>query len=152
MTTYDELDAVIEEVSLKEVDLTAFYQAQSDSIPVVTQYLTDRDTTLLSHEEHDYMLFLGVIVLKCAVTGIASTQEMTPQHIEEHEELLWGIVNEYGSQLFTKLEEHLTPDDVVQEFLIESLERDKDTAFLTDEGALLIFVKLSVVCRHLGLL
>ena len=64
MITEERLDAIIDQVENESLDLVEFYRQLTITKPIVGSFLTDQDTHLLTDDEHDYMLYLGVVLLR----------------------------------------------------------------------------------------
>lgn len=131
MLTADDIDAAIAWMEETEPDMTGYYGRLSQSLPVLTGYLIDRDTELLTDAEHDYLLFLGMIITRALTTAALIETDIDHSVLEDKEEGLWEGMD--------SLPEEVIP---LYEFVEESLEKDEDTAFLTEPGIQIIKVKL----------
>lgn len=141
MITEEQLDAIIDQLDQHPVDLLQFYEQCAATMPVLVSYLTDADTRLLTDEEHDYMLYLGMVLLRALESQRADPES---EALGEREEQVWELINAHGSAALQKIGDTID-SDVLAEFILDALEIDEETDFLTEPGAQLIFAKLSAM-------
>ena len=145
MITEEQLDTVIDDLEQQGADLVQFYQASGQDLPVLTSFLTDTDTELLTDDEHDYLLYLGMIMIRLYQSAGQLQDDLDQDTLGENEEQLWQLVNDLSPRPLDKIWERTDSNAVVTNFLLESLTIDAESEFLTETGAQLMYVKLASI-------
>ena len=136
------LDQVIDDLTEEEIDMVAFYTNMARTMPVLTSYLTDQDTELLTDREHDYLLYLAMVLLRAGSAVGAAEEDADPAELETREEAAWEALNACGARPLDRLRERTPFEAVVPNFILDALEVDEDLEFVTEPGGQLLYVKL----------
>jgi hypothetical protein len=126
------LDRIVEDTP----DASTFYEQLAMSAPFVVGYLLDSDTEMLSDEEQDYLLFLGMVLVSFLREQGFLTSDVDPEVLGKHEESVW---NAEGFAAPAKVHPRL---EEINAFIEEALVQDKDTSFLEEGGVQIIYAKL----------
>ena len=130
------LESSIEEALAKAeagtLDPGAYFHALSTSQPEVFVFLFDDDTRLLLEQEHDYLLFLSMIILNILHDQLDTIDIESLEDLAEHN---WGLLEHTSIEnisetvsrhpayaLYAFLEEACTPQlehDVLSEAAVE---------------------------------
>ena len=140
MITDQAIDQILGSFEQSPPDLQHYYGQLALSSPDEAAFLTGPDLDILTNEEHEYLLFLGIVLLEL-VKGTAFILD----NANEAEENLWGQLNSTKSWSVEKEAEVVADDDTWGIFLIDALAEDEDTSFLTSQGATVIWVKLNAM-------
>lgn len=112
--------------------------------PILFSYLLSENFKLLTKEEKEYLLYLGLILWKVIENHEVTIPVLTAEEIEEIEEKNWTLFNEAENRNFrTKLDaffEGYSQEDLLA-FIEDALVEDEDS-FVTKEGRDLIFIGL----------
>lgn len=114
------------------LDAASFFNTLSTSQPEVFVFLFDEDTRLLLEQEHDYLLFLSMIILNTLHDQLDSIDLESLEDMAEHN---WGLLEHTSIEnisetvarhpayaLYAFLEEGCTPQiehDVLSETAVE---------------------------------
>ncbi|MDX1407349.1 MAG: hypothetical protein R3330_04430, partial [Saprospiraceae bacterium] len=116
----------------------------ADDFPFLVGYLNDRDTHWLTDPEHEYLLYLGMIILQTMQADGKLASDVDREHLDAREEDLWQQLESLGARPLDKLRKQLPTDNVLSDFVLEALEPDDDElSFMTEPGAQLVYVKLT---------
>ena len=144
MITDPILDAVIEQVANNTVDLTGFYQGLAAKMPITASALLDADTRLLSEPEHDFMLYVGMIIL-LAIQEVSRIEDVTTEAIGLAEERRWELINDSGNNALQKIWDGVDEEAVLEDFVLDAVGPDEMPEFLTEAGTLIIYAKLMAI-------
>ena len=99
-----------------------YFSEVSASVPDVFTFFFDSDTRLLSEDEHDYLLFVGMIILKTADALSVNLADIDLDDLESRAEDNWGLLEftsienlsstleaSHVSELYFFLEDACTP-------------------------------------------
>lgn len=94
------LEEAIEEVLIAseqgELDPSAYFSGLATTSPEVFAFLFDEDTRLLIESEHDYLLFVAMVLLECLKRTGKSTEDLGLEDLERVADHNWGLL-EYTS-------------------------------------------------------
>ena len=144
----EEVDAVIDQIEANPEDLSEFYDRFSESHPMAFAWLTS-ESAPLTEEEHDYFLFLGMIISKLAIAREA--EDCSPSKLEANEEAIWTILNDDMPHSLAVQAENVDDNDGAVIFLVDSLHASEDLPFLTPPGALAMYARLHALARGFGI-
>ncbi|HLF63699.1 MAG TPA: hypothetical protein VI603_08095 [Saprospiraceae bacterium] len=133
------LSTLIEETLAKAeggvLDSVTFFSALATTQPDLFTFLFDEDTRLLLEQEHDYLLFLSMILLDVLQQSGTNPDAIDLESLEDMSEYNWGLLEHTsietitetvsrhpGYALYTFLEEACTPEnahDVLSEAAVE---------------------------------
>lgn len=148
MMSADQVDEVLNQIEENPHDLSEFYDELSENYPMAFSWLTT-ESAPLTEEEHDYFLFLGMVVMKMAISRDAD--DCLPTDLEASEEAIWTILNDDMPHSLEVQAENVEDEDGAVIFLIDSLHANDDLPFLTPPGAMAMYARLYALTRALGL-
>lgn len=144
----EEIDSVIDQIEANPEDLSTFYDALAESHPMAFTWLTS-ESAPLTDEEHDYFLFLGMIICKLAMAREAA--DCIPDKLETHEEAIWTVLNDDMPHSLAVQADNVDDEDGAIIFLIDSLHANEDLPFLTSPGAMAMYARLYSLAKGFGL-
>lgn len=148
MISEEVLDLTLQSLETNPLDVAEFYESQTADYPVAISWLMNEPGPL-TVEEQDYLLFLGMVIVQlCSENDIP---DANPERLESIDESLWEELNADFKRAMDVQAETVSDEDAVGIFLIDALHADDEMPFLTDTGAVLIFSKLMVLCRAVGM-
>ncbi len=112
--------------------------------PVLFSYLLSESFKLLTKEESEYLLYLGLVIWKVVDTEATTLELLMSDKIEEAEEKNWTLLNESKAKKFNdKLDVFFDkyPQEDLLAFVEDALVDDEDS-FVTKEGKELLFIGL----------
>jgi hypothetical protein len=132
MNLYSSIEETLIKAEAGALDSMTFFNALSTGQPEVFVFLFDEDTRLLVEPEHDYLLFLAMIILTCLQDHLDSIDLESLEDMSEHN---WGLLEHTsienisetvsrhpGYALYAFIEEACTPQiehDVLSETAVE---------------------------------
>ena len=148
MISEDALDAIIKSLESQPIEMEEFYERMSEYYPVAVGWLT-RETDLLTQQEQDYHLYLGMVLLTLMADNEIPDPE--PDNLQSLEETLWDQLNATHPRSLEVQAEEVEDSDAVGIFLIDALHTDDELPFLTHPGALASFARLNTLARSVEL-
>jgi len=134
------IDEILERFEQDPPDMTVFYEALSEEYPDLTAFTAVSDDYLLKDQEHDFLLYLAMIVIRLHDPGFFDLEKAM-----KAEENLWGIINDTPRWSILEEAEKVAEDDALGELFVDALAPDEENAFLTDEGVQLLWTKLNAL-------
>jgi hypothetical protein len=138
------LETLLEESLAKAeagaLDTGAFYANLSTSQPEIFTFLFDEDTRLLMEHEHDYLLFLAMILMEVCKGNDVDLSAIEVDALEDMAEYNWGLLEHTSIENISEtLVEH--PGYVLYEFLEEATSPQKSHEILAEAAIELVYVK-----------
>lgn len=112
--------------------------------PILFSYLLSESFKLLTKEESEYLLYLGLVIWKTVDAETTTLELLMSDSIEEAEEKNWTLLNESKAKNFNdKLDVFFDkyPQEDLLAFVEDALVDDEDS-FVTKEGKELLFIGL----------
>jgi len=141
-------EATIESISEKiNESRNSIDQAISDmqaKQPVLFSYYFSDGLKLLTSEEREYLLYLGLIIWQTISASIPDLPLVSAEIIESAEEENWQVLNDSNAKKFReKLDIFFKsyPQEDLLAFVEDAMVDDEDT-FVTKEGRELLFISL----------
>lgn len=129
------------------LDPATYFEQISETHPSLFVFLFDEDTRMLTGDEHDYLLFLAMIILDVFATAGKDTTTVDLDTLGDTYERLWGMLEEDApGAIQSDLEGH--PAIELCDFLIDSCTpEEEETAhtILSDAGAEIVYCKCRAV-------
>lgn len=134
------LEDALAKVEGGTLDSVVFFKALSTGQSDIFTFLFDEDTRLLIESEHDYLLFLAMIVLDVFQHSGIDVSAVDVELLEEKEELNWGLL-EHAS--IESISESLSryPGFELYEFLEEACTPQQGHEVLSEVATELVYVK-----------
>lgn len=149
MITEDALDGIVKSLESQPIEMEEFYERMGEYYPVAVGWLT-RETDLLTKEEQDYHLYLGMVVLTLMADN--ELDDADPESLQSIEEKLWDKLNADHPNALNAQAEEVEDSDAVGIFLIDALHTDDELPFLTPPGAIASFARLNVLAKSVELI
>jgi hypothetical protein len=153
MTLEQALDANLDSAATYPEKAADFFNTLSIEQPGIFTFLFDSDTQLLSEEEHDYLLFLAMVIVESAKSAdITIEEDVDVDTLEDMAEHNWGLIEHVGMDVITdSLAEH--PGFPLYAFLEDCciLDEDGTHELLSAPASELLFVKGKAVIDSLFL-
>lgn len=146
------IDSVTEALDAEEHSYDQAIADMQSKQPILFSYLLSESFKLLTKEESEYLLYLGLIIWKSINTQENTGATLTSEHIEEVEEKNWALLNESNARQFREklnifFEKY--PQEDLLAFVEDALIDDEDS-FVTKEGKELLFIGLKTVIDSLS--
>jgi len=140
MNLTQNLERALDQAEQGTLQAATFYTDLSKSRPELFTFLFDEDTRLLLEPEHDYLLFLAMILLEVLEKSGGDLMAIDLNILEEVAEENWGYL-EYTS--IENLTETLAQDQAAElyEFLDEACTPAQSHEVLSETAVELVYVK-----------
>jgi hypothetical protein len=141
------IDQVIEALDQSDEALEKSDQEMADSQPALLDFLTQEAFDLLTEEEQDYMLLLGLTLWESARKVNGSIPELTAQDLGNAEEANYNTLEGSTGKNFRERMDVFFNDYPQEDLLafIEDALVDEDEELVTSEGRETLFVTLKTV-------
>ncbi|MCF8239264.1 MAG: hypothetical protein K9I85_13970 [Saprospiraceae bacterium] len=141
------IDQVIESLDRSDEALEKSDQEMADSQPALLDFLTQEAFDLLTEEEQDYMLLLGLTLWESARKVNGSIPELTAQDLGNAEEANYNALEGSTGKNFRERMDVFFNDYPQEDLLafIEDALVDEDEELVTSEGRETLFVTLKTV-------
>jgi hypothetical protein len=138
------LDTLLEETLAKaekgQPDIKAFFSLLSTEQPEIFMFLFDEDTRLLTEQEHDYLLFLSMIILEVIQQSGIDLGSIDLETLEDMTEYNWGLIEHTSIEnILDSVSQH--PGSVLYDFIEEACTPEKGHDVLTEAAVPLVYVK-----------
>jgi hypothetical protein len=144
MITESVIDRIVKQAEDGKIDLPLFYQNLSTSHPVLFKFLFSRDTTYLSAEEHELLLFLAMVIIRSCEDSEKEFGDISGDKLDSREEVNWQVFESARDQDFsTQMDQFFkrSPEEDLLAFIEDAL-IDDDESLLSPAGRELICIKL----------
>ena len=138
------IDAVAESLNGEGNDYDRAITDMQGKQPILFSYLLSESFKLLTKEESEYLLYLGLVIWKAVDVETTALELLMSDKIEEAEEKNWTLLNESKAKKFNdKLDVFFDkyPQEDLLAFVEDALVDDEDS-FVTKEGKELLFIGL----------
>jgi len=138
------IDTVAESLNGTDNDYDQAITDMQAKQPILFSYLLSESFKLLTKEETDYLLYLGLVIWKTIDAESKTLALLMSDKIEEAEEKNWTLLNESKAKKFNdKLDVFFDkyPQEDLLAFVEDALVDDEDS-FVTKEGKELLFIGL----------
>jgi hypothetical protein len=135
-----DIDTTLEQAELGALHADSYFAGLSTRLPEVFTFFFDEDTRLLMDPEHDYFLFVGMILLNVLDNSEADLARIDLPMLEDAAEENWGLL-EYTSidNLTETLGDHGAID--LYDFLADACSPADDHEVLSQAAVELVYVK-----------
>ena len=138
------LDTILEDVLAKaeqgDLESQAFYHSLATDQPEIFTFLFDEDTRLLIEQEHDYLLFLAMVIIQTLVNHGNDLNTVELDTLEDMAEYNWGLLEHTSIENITEtLSEH--PGFPLYAFLDDACAPVEGHEILSEAAVELVYVK-----------
>lgn len=122
--------------------------ALSERQPMVLAYLLSENFRLLTREEREYLLYIGIIICHSIYSTEPPSHIITQDLLDEKEEANWEKMNNVEKGSFRdKLDIFFKdyPQEDLLAYLEDSLAEDDSNNFVTKDGKGLMFIGLKTI-------
>ncbi len=147
------IDDVLEAMDTIEEDYVQMMDNFEQNQPVIVDFLSKENLSILSDDERDYLDYLALAIYQSIVKVYKNVPELTEEQIGEAEEKNWEILElvkgtDFSERLTMFFDGH--PQEDLLAFVEDSLVDDPEDEeaqldFLTDEGREPMFIALKSV-------
>ena len=150
MNLAEDIDAALDRAERGDLKAEEFYSALATSDPAMFTFLFDPDTRLLLEPEHDYLLFLAMVLLEALAHSGLKQSSVEMDLLESLAEENWGYL-EYTSieNLTSTLSDHIAVDAYT--FLEDACTPDTDHEVLSEAAVELVYVKCKTLIDSLAI-
>ena len=148
MITAEEVDVVLDKLEAQELEMPVFYQGIAATHPMAFAWIMS-ESAPLTEEEHDYFLFLAMVIMLLAL--LKEKSDCDPEKLESTEEEIWTILNDDMPHSLAVQAENVDDENAAVIFLVDSLHANEELPFLTPTGALAMYARLYALITVLGL-
>ena len=134
------IDEVLEKAESGALDSGVFFNTLTTEQPDIFTFFFDEDTRLLTEPEHDYLLFLAMVVLSVLREHGIATTGIDLEILEEAEEHNWGLLEHASLESISdSVERH--PAFALYTFLEEACTPQQKHEVLSEVAAELVYNK-----------
>ena len=138
------LDGLLEDTLAKAeagtLDAGTYYASLSTLHPEIFTFLFDEDTRLLLEQEHDYLLFLAMVMLHVFEGSGIDLASLDVDTLEDMAEYNWGLLEHTSIENISEtVARH--PGSALYTFLEEAISPHKAHEILSEAAVELVYVK-----------
>lgn len=123
----------------------------SETQPGIIDFLANESLEVLTPEEHDYLIFLSMVIVNCMSEAKLQLDTVAPEELEELEEKNWELLEAVTGKGFRQrisiFFDHSDQEDMLA-FIEDALAED-DLHLVTKEGRELMFIVLLTLFQAL---
>lgn len=134
------IDITLQRAEQGDPDVSDYYSDLVIKLPEVFSFLFDEDTRLLLEPEHDYLLFLAMIILEVIGKSEADISEVRLEDLSEASENNWGLLEFTSLDNLTATTNNL-PGHLLYVFLEDACTPVSGHEILSEAAVELVYVK-----------
>lgn len=141
------IDRIAQELENTPEGYVLAIEEMKEKQPALLAYFLSEDFHLLTEDENEYLLYLGIVIWKSIEETTPGLPEVTEKALEMAEEINWDLLSQVTSNKFRE-RMNVFFDNYSQEDLLAFVEDaliDDEDSFISKEGREPLFVTLKSV-------